>query len=397
VPHDSPIPAAAHQNVSYLPFESTNRDPNDSFVPRTASSGEHYAALKSAIAALDLVDGDPVIGPLVRNWFEQDHLQANTLSTDPRYAAWYRRAAVLDAEIWATRAPTVGGTCWKLREVLLGLVAEEMTDGSTYRAAKSAFLDLEAMWRRQRAAAAADPLVRLEAELHAADQEDEAAQDALDSTPKAAKGQYRAAKERASAAARRGAEIEEAIRTTPATSLAGLAVLARICERNVCNAYGVATPESEYDLTDRDTLALVRGVLAFAAAAVPPVESPLVAIEREVARFIAIVNGSELGVDRDPVAIEAIGRADELDVQITDAPVRSLADAAVKMRRALDPQNGLQTGASGDGFRSLLGVLAFLENLTGGCPAGVIPGALHPQWDDGDGSAEVLPFSVAAE
>jgi hypothetical protein len=284
--HNSPFPAAA-QPTSYLPFESTKRDPNDGFVPRTASTGEPYEALQSAIAALDLVADDPAIGPIVRDWFEQDHLQACTLITDPRYDAWYRRACVLDAEIWATRAPTVGGVCWKLREVLLGLVAEEMTDGSTYRAAKSAFLDLEAMWHGQRVAAS-----------------------------------------------------------------------------------------------------------------VPPAESPLLAIEREIERLYR-EEGEVLGTDT-PEDRALFERIQALEGQIYAAPINSAADAAVVLRRLGDAEVGFANGDRGDELQVLGRLLAYVERISGGRPAGVR--ALHPDAEEsGAGSveakdgAEILPFSVAAE
>jgi hypothetical protein len=58
----------------------------------------------------------------------------------------------------------------------------------------------------------------------------------------------------------------------------------------------------------------------------------------------------------------------------------------------LDPETGTQSGDRDSDAAVLLQVLTFIENLTGGCPEGVISGSLLRE-DEGDCDADTLPIA----
>jgi len=200
-----------------------------------------------------------------------------------------------------------------------------------------------------------DPLVRLEAEWRTAREEEIAAQDALDATPTAAKGQHRAAAERLDAVTQRIIKIEETFRTASVGSAAGLAVLARVVAENVHGQYGIDTPQSEYDVNDRTTLALTRNLLTFVE---PAIIDPVVLLVAEHNRLDTM----PIPDDAEELPPEIADRITDLEDEIARTPAASFAGvvAVLGMLRTIEAEGG-----SEDTDPLILRVMADICRLAG--------------------------------
>jgi hypothetical protein len=93
----------------------------------------------------------------------------------------------------------------------------------------------------------------------------------------------------------------------------------------------------------------------------PSLDEPLIAAEAEIALALRRVAELPEGNISEALAI----RADRLDRFIATTPPSTLAGAAVKLRRLLDPETGLRVGANTLDIAALAQVLALLQSLTG--------------------------------
>jgi hypothetical protein len=90
-------------------------------------------------------------------------------------------------------------------------------------------------------------------------------------------------------------------------------------------------------------------------------DSSLVEAEAEIATCLQHSDAAPDGETREAFAI----RADNLDRFIATMPPRSLAGAAVKLRRLLDPETGIAVGASPADVTALAQVLGLLQAIFG--------------------------------
>jgi hypothetical protein len=88
-------------------------------------------------------------------------------------------------------------------------------------------------------------------------------------------------------------------------------------------------------------------------------DAALIRAEAEIAACLQQANA--LGDAGEPFAV----RADDLDRFIAAEPPRTLAGAAVKLRRLLDPEMGIRVGTNELDTVSLAQVLALLNGLIG--------------------------------
>jgi hypothetical protein len=86
------------------------------------AADENIIVDEAAKEALPLVDGEPTLGPLVRELFQIEEEQGNMASgpagNPERWDDLARRFNALEAEITACRAETTGGIAWRLTQVL---------------------------------------------------------------------------------------------------------------------------------------------------------------------------------------------------------------------------------------------------------------------------------------
>jgi hypothetical protein len=82
------------------------------------AADENIIVDEAAKEALPLVDGEPTLGPLVRELFQIEEEQENMVGNPERWDDLERRCNALEAEITACRAETTGGIAWRLTQVL---------------------------------------------------------------------------------------------------------------------------------------------------------------------------------------------------------------------------------------------------------------------------------------
>lgn len=152
--------------------------------------------------------------------------------------------------------------------------------------------------------------------------------------------------------------IEAQIKDVPASGIPGLEVK-------------LALVDAEWP-TQRDCLEalMLQSALADAhrltAALTPGADTALLVLEAEAAAFRARALAMPDGSPAEDEAREAVWeQMFDRDRRITRMPATSLAGVAVKLRRILDPENGIEIGDSADHLPAIRNVLAVIEGALG--------------------------------